>query len=359
MSRRILPALFGATLIAAGLVVLAPQVAHAATTSYPLDCNDPPSYGTQTFYVSPGDTVTFDTVGFDIAYDWMSPTPTFIDPAGATVVLGAGDKFDFFESTNTCTTFFTATVEEAGAETVPPGTLLFTQDITLAETSPEITVAENDGGSGEHLLDGVSTCGLSTDVHGRHVYATLDITVLTGGTYTFRGMASDPAGYYVGLNPYDPMGDPFLAVYSTFDPTNPDADLVGCNDDLNDVGASNDAEYLADGTIIEGHQPFFSAAFTPGQYTLVLMTWEDMSTSDFATGFSQWEDDSFAIGDKTDTFQLWGPVGGLALGHVTPAGPALAATGSAVDPIALVGGGIAVLGGLAILIAAGRRRRSL
>lgn len=232
---------------------------------------------------------------------------------------------------------------------MPDGGLLFTKDISITSPAAQILVTENDGGSGEHLLGGVSTCGLSTEVSGAHVYGTLDITVLKDGTYTFKGLYTAPGGYYVGLNPYDPIGDPFLAVYSSFDPEAPDAGIVGCNDDLNDLGAEPDAVYRADGSIIEGHVPYFSAALTPGQYTLVLMTWEDLSSENFDAGYAPWRDRDFQLGTKSTTFELWGPAGGLALGHV-----ALAATGveTGYGFAGLAAAGV----GLVLLVVARRRR---
>ncbi|MEQ1736664.1 MAG: hypothetical protein ABL886_09725, partial [Rhodoglobus sp.] len=68
--------------------------------------------------------------------------------------------------------------------------------------------------------------------------------------------------------------------------------------------------------------PYFATALAPGQYTLVLMTWEDLSSSDFDAGYAPYDDLDFAAGTKSTTFELWGPVGGITLGHL-----ALAATG--------------------------------
>ncbi|NDA81409.1 MAG: hypothetical protein EBX92_09930, partial [Actinobacteria bacterium] len=42
------------------------------------------------------------------------------------------------------------------------------------------------------------------------------------------------AGEYLG-NDTNPIGDSFLALYSSFDPTNPDEGVIGCNDDLNNL----------------------------------------------------------------------------------------------------------------------------
>lgn len=347
---RRLSALAVGVLALAGAVAAAPLAASAATTSYTLDCetlvNDY-SY----FPVVPGDTVTLEVTGFDSYYDYVGGSTVAVDETGDTLVLGAGSEINLYSDSGPCTASFYAWVFEAAPETVPSGSHLFTEDITIPLGAPQMTLTEDE--DDEHFLGGDEDCGLSTYVHGIHVYGTLEVTVTTAGTYTFRGMRSTPAGDYVPINAFDPIGDPMLAVYSSFDPANPDAGVVGCNDDLNDIGDENDAEYLSDGTIIEGHQPWFSAALAPGNYTLVLMTWEDLSDEDLADGFAPYSELNFAIGAKTTTFELWGPEGGLALGH---AAPALAATGVDATPIAAAGA-LVLLAGFAA-IGAARRRRS-
>jgi hypothetical protein len=347
------PAAIAATiLLSAGIVFLAPASANAATTSLTLDCDSVP-YHSQTLYVAPGDSYTFALTGFDTVYDNNAGTDiAVLNPAGDSYEVFSGDYIEFYDNAGTCGDYFDIEVLDAGTETVPSGSLLFTQDITISASPSEIVVTETSGG--EHYLGGLPTCGLSTDIDGRHVYGTQTVTVTTAGTFTFRGMVSSPGGYYTGVNPYDPIGDPFLAVYESFDPSQPDNGLIGCNDDLNDIGAFNDAEYLADGTVIEGHQPYFSATLTPGTYTLVLLTWEDLGTTDFAAGYGPWENANFAIGAKVTRFQLWGPAGALALGS---AAAGLANTGVdariGVVGAALIGGGL-LLGGVSV---ARRRRR--
>ena len=264
--------------------------------------------------------------------------------------MGAGDDFDFRDPTMVCVDHFEAYVAEAEPETVPSGSKLFTQAISMASPAGQIDLTENDGGSGEHLLALNPDCGLSTNVSGAHVYGTLDITVLTAGTYTFKALFSNPPGDYVGLNLFDSIGDPFLAVYSNFDPANPDSGVVGCNDDLNDVGTGPDAVYRADNSIIEGHVPYFSAPFAPGHYTLVLMTWADLSSEDFDNGYAPYEERDFEVGTKSTTFELWGPTGGLAL---APA--ALPATG-ADQSYGVVALGATALGLLFMLVAWRRRK---
>jgi hypothetical protein len=339
-------------LLGVGLALSAPLAAGAATSSYDLDCASL-SAGGHSFPVLPGDTVTLNLTGFDSINEFegaVEPAPIGGVPA-ASIVADAGDEFVLYDTT--CLNSFFVSVYEASPETIPSGSLLSTQVISISSPAPQISLVENDGGSGEHLLAGNEDCGLSTDAGGAHVYGTLDITVTTAGTYTFKGLFTTPAGSYTGLNPFDPIEDPFLAVYSEFDPSNPDSGVVGCNDDLNDVGPGNhDAEYRADNSIIEGHVPYFSADLEPGQYTLVLLTWEDLSTSDFDAGTAPYSETDFAVGTKSTTFELWGPTGGIILGHV-----ALAATGVGTG-YGLVGLAAAGLGTVLLLVAVRRRRNA-
>ncbi len=358
-ARRRLSTLAVGVLALAGAVAAAPLAATAATSTstYALDCETQIADWSD-FPVVPGDTVTLEVTGYDSYYDYVGGSTFPLDESGDTLVLESGDQIEL-GSSGACTNTFYAYVFDAAPETVPSGTLLMTEDITIPLDADEINVTED--ADGEHLLGGLDDCDLSTEVHGIHVFGTLDVTVTTLGTYTFRGMRSTPAGDYVPINVFDPIGDPMLAVYSSFDPTNPDAGVVGCNDDLNDIGDENDAEYLSDGTIIDGHQPWFSAELAPGTYTLVLMTWEDLSAENLAAGYAPYSELSFAVGPKTTTFELWGPEGGLTT-EPEPEGPApspepqvLAKTGVDVTPIA-AGGALVLLAGVVILGAARRRR---
>ncbi len=343
-------AAFSATLLGlAGVAIAAPVAATAATTNYTVDCETSITTYAE-FPVAPGNTVTLELTGFDAIYDYNTSLYDTVNPAGDTYEFGAGDEVYFFDDgQDVCAREFYVWVYEAAPETVPSGSHLFTQTITIPLGAGEITVTETE--DDEHTLGGIPSCDLSTEVHGIHVYGTLDITVTTAGTYTFRGMYSTPLGGYVPINAFDPIEDPFLAVYSTFNPASPDSGVVGCNDDANDVNDENDAEYLSDGTIIDGHQPWFSANLAPGTYTLVLMTWEDLSAENLADGYAPYNEEDFVSGPKSTTFELWGPEGGLALGHQ------LAATGTQIDITPLAAGGAAILLlGVGALVVARRRR---
>lgn len=287
-------------------ILASPAAASAETFSYNVDCDALEDSGT-TFYAAAGDTVTLTLTNCstweELDQDW-----NVIDSGstGATEQYATGDFFTLKSATGTFG--FTFNVGSVNPETVPSGELLLTDSITLPANPLELSVgAAND--DGEHLLGGDEACGLAADP-AEHIYATLDITIRTDGTYTFRGIESDPSGGYLPLGEEHPLEDSFLAVYSDFDPNNPDSGVVGCNDDLNDQFSYDNEDFveqLEDGTWMEGHQPYFVADLAAGQYTLVLMTWETMSAADWA---ADWETPA------STTFEMWGPTDGLVKGHV-------------------------------------------
>jgi LPXTG-motif cell wall-anchored protein len=346
-------------------VVLIAPAANAATTPFELDCGEYANIGSN-FPVVPGDNVTFTLINCNQIEEYIGgvePAPIAGVPA-TTIVADAGDQF-VVGNTGIASLYFVG-ITEAAPETVPDGSLLYTADITIPLGASEITVANNSDGGGEHLLNELDECGIESSATGVHVYATLDITVNTAGTYTFRGIASTPAGRTgTPFGAFDPIQDPFLALYTSFDPAHPDLGTVGCNDDADSLGPEYDLQYTADGTFIDGHQPYVVAPdLSAGRYTLVLMTYEELSAAEMASGYSASSDQTFAIGPKTDTFQLWGPVDGLTVGEVDPAEvivdppaePTLPSTGGESAPfwIGLMGVGL----GAVLVVAVGIQRRS-
>ena len=204
----------------------------------------------------------------------------------------------------------------------------------------------------EISIGGIEGCEIKP---GEHVYATQSFTVSIAGEYTFRVTGVDPVSGY-----FDPLADitaselddPMLALYSTFNTLDPADNIVGCNDDLNDLEfggqdyGDNDFNLTAQGDFVEGHKSYFTTTLDPGDYMLVFTTWDNISGAD-------WAEETPDGG--TVYFDLWGPAGGLDLTDVPPisvAPPAdpksLAATG--VDPsfglwsaLFLVGAGAAIL----------------
>jgi hypothetical protein len=167
-----------------------------------------------------------------------------------------------------------------------------------------------------HNLGGDATCELES---GEHVYTTHTVSVSASGEYTFRVVTTDPLTEDVVAWGDDslPIGDPYVAVYSTFDPNNPDSNIVGCNDDGDYNGSGT--EYLGGTSATIGHTylvedefPQFVKTLDAGTYTLVLTTYREYSTA-------AWNGASFPA--QSATFELWGPEGAFALpdtGFATP-----------------------------------------
>jgi hypothetical protein len=211
----------------------------------------------------------------------------------------------------------------------PVGTLRQSGDITIAATpTVEMTLTDNTGDGG-HYLGGDENCALSI---GAHAYTTGTLTVDGSGDYSIRVVNTNPltdstAGWGADI----PMNDPFLAVYSSFDPTNPDANVVGCNDDGSNNNGDLPGDYPDQGAtlspkyLINGLYPWFSSKLAAGSYTYVLTTYS-------AYGISDWEG-----GAQAATIEVWG------------LDDSLANTGAADVPAWVTFGGLAlVIVGLAL-----------
>ncbi len=173
----------------------------------------------------------------------------------------------------------------------PVGTLRQSGDITIAATPTLEMTTDGD-------LAGDENCAMST---GAHAYATGTLTVDRSGTYSIRVVNTNPltdstAGWGADI----PMSDPFLAVYSSFDPANPNANVVGCNDDGSNNRGDEPGDYpdygatLSPKYLINGLYPWFSAKLAAGSYTYVLTTYS-------AYGIANWEG-----GAQTATIEVWG-----------------------------------------------------
>jgi len=363
-------ALAAGAFVAAGAAVF-PTAAQAATTGYAVDCDDA-NTGYGYAFVLPDDTVTLTLSRCDAAQTLSGSFDAAAWSAGSTAVLRAGDVVQFSDTGGARAT---VSVQEAPPADIPAGELLLTEQISLGPDSGEIVVADNTGTSVHRLADDEGCAVFARGAESSHVYGTLDVTVTTSGVYTFRGIGSDPAGSRAVLfGDYDPIQDPFLAVYDAFDPTSPDDGVIGCNDDQSDLGDRDTAQFLSDGTLVDGRQPMFQAALEPGTYTLVLLTYVSLTAEELAAG-SGVDAGTFAPGEKSVTFQLWGPAGGLIVapaseaapqpssaGTVAAAAPAapapeLAATGAGAESATVGWAGIALV--LAGLVLSFVRRRIL
>ncbi|WP_294181984.1 hypothetical protein [uncultured Schumannella sp.] len=243
----------------------------------------------------------------------------------------------------------------------PTGSLIVTTRVTMPIVIDDFAVALSETGS-DYDLGGYSSCQMEA---GYHPYQALPITISTDGDFTFRVIDVTPVDEDVQWGqPYYPSQDFFLAVYTAFDPANPEANLVACNDDRPDDNVS----FVNDGVdyISEDQAPEFVSPLTAGEYTLVLTTFRSTSSDDWANGeFSTWS----GVSDTTWTptamsalFELWGPAGSIALATDDDADaeaePELAATGTETGAV-VVGVMLVAAGGiLALLKARGTRRRA-
>jgi hypothetical protein len=95
--------------------------------------------------------------------------------------------------------------------------------LTLPVQATDVSVTVDGGQTftvASDPLDGVDGCDIET---GGHSYATQDIVTGTAATYTMAALSAGTT-----------IADPFLAIYSpSFDPDDPTANLVTCDDDRN------------------------------------------------------------------------------------------------------------------------------
>ena len=231
-----------------------------------------------------------------------------------TVSIPAGGYAEFADSGTL--TGFTIYSDLVLPEHTPSGQLLLTEDATI-DAEPLVFDAGADTDGGDHALAGNPQCYLGVYSGSEHVYGTIEITIAKAGKYTFRNVTTDPVGGYEG-DTYHPIEDPFFALYSSFDPANPDDGVVGCNDDLNDrfgYGAlfADIAEITGAGVFMDGHRPYFSARLEPGTYTLLYTTYEPISLANWLSG----NEGEYAVGAATGTFEMWGPADSICLSSDT------------------------------------------
>lgn len=293
-------------------------------------------------------------------------------PAGVVTITITGDvniDFEDIDGISTDPEFdidIDVYIADAGVD--PDSTLLATEEVTLELTAPETMIREEmigdpvgDEGNGDIHIGGFETCQVEP---GLHVYTTLDFTVLVDGTYDFRAVGVSPADEDLNWGvPEYPSSDPFVAIYSAFDPADPEANVLGCNDDGDDTGFAEidalwedvDALETPGGFIIDDQWPWFRTDLEPGDYTLVYMPFSAMGTDDFNIGeFDESSDNSFLSWEpiaQSVTYEMWGPEGGIAFPDE------LADTG--VEPALALWSGLALAGtGVAITVARRRTQRS-
>lgn len=320
-------------------LVATPIAANAANVgTYSADCIALAGEN-ELFYAGAGDTVTLNLTNCAF-FEKLDADYNQVDTGSTTssITLDPGFSYNFVSDTNVG---FSAEVGFIMPATVPSGELLISQDIVMPASPKEFTLGP-DNGDGEHALDGNEDCLIETNRSHKQIYTTQRIKVSVAGEYTFRNVGTEPIGKYMRGGTEHPFEDTFLALYTSFNPSRSDDNVVGCSDDLNDLFSYDNEmfyEDLGSGITMEGHQPYFSATLTPGYYTLVLTTWDAVTASQWRAG--NIDGDRFTRGSALAKFQMWGPAGGLEL--------------AAPEVLANTGGSVSVLplGISALLMAAG------
>lgn len=240
-------------------------------------------------------------------------------------------------------------------------TLLATETLTFPLGVADMMVREAEIGGLDVFLGEVSTCEVEP---GQHIYRNLDFTVTASGEYDFRAVSVNPMDedMYWMAEEY-PNSDPFMVLYEDFNPNDPEAGVVGCNDDSEDNdtaeieaywGPADDSLLTGTNYITDDQWPWYRTTLDPGNYSLVIMTPETISTADFDAGQNGATSNNSDTWDpiaQSTTYEMWGPEGGIVLGFEE-----LAPTGG-VNPSFALWAGLGVVGiGVAMTVA---RRREI
>lgn len=255
---------------------------------------------------------------------------------------------------------FGATAAQAATIADPQGVLLDTVDATMTSDTPTLDLSNSAGYVANGYLGGDSQCTLDNINFNNsgpiRRYVELPIIVTKGGHFTFRIVNQSPD--YDGQNDKNPVSDPFLALYGTFNTSDLDAGLVGCNDDayfsaLTTSWSNGDTFPTNEVFNTNDRWSHFEAELEPGAYSAIFTTF--IATDSINSG--NW---SYP---QTVTFEYWGPecsIEGAACGSAEVPSAALAETGideatmSTVASFALM----TALAGLTVLVARRRRARN-
>lgn len=158
----------------------------------------------------------------------------------------------------------------------PQGDLL--EELTMeipAAASADLVVADDPlyyDAFGDLELGGVTDCGITA---GNHFYDEAEVVIENAGIYSFRIADLDPASQDVDFSQdarY--LEDPFLALYSSFNPADGHQGVVGCNDD-SDLDGVSFYYITSSGTMMSDRYSQYTVELQPGTYTLVLTSYDD------------------------------------------------------------------------------------
>lgn len=349
MSIRKTFSIVGTTLLAVGSLLAFPVAANAAALTVTVDCATDEDVAVT---MEPGDTLTVTTVNCvsgisdwnvddgslyslelaDVDADLTAGSELVVSSPAAGV--GISDWIEFQGAGR----YVTLDIDLIPVVENPPESLITTQDATIDGTSPEtldFTSVDFWWDDNDHSAGGQHFVGGNEDecdvLAGQHEYGTLEFSISTAGTYTFRVVGVTPADPDVDPDAVQnyPTNDPYLALYSSFNASSPDSHVVGCNDDRDYLS------YNTDDVLLDEQWSEFSAELEPGNYTLVYMSWGT---------YEDWAAETEGL-DQVAHFEFWGPADGLSMGHN------LASTGTnAVTPLNGLGF-VLILAGAGLLIA--------
>lgn len=194
----------------------------------------------------------------------------------------------------------------------PLGVLLDEEVATIPSTMDETTF----GDPSDFGINGYMLAGNCEVLAGTHAYATSDLSISEAGDYAIRVVGQSPEGdLFHPNNEYNPYDDSVMVVYSSFDPTAVDENIVGCADQMVPYG-DEDFDWFTDssGHLLSTNWPYIDyMSLDAGTYTVVYLTYNPMTSDDWAIG-----DDGYATWDTattfSSTFELWGPANGGYIG---------------------------------------------
>ncbi len=229
-------------------------------------------------------------------------------PTTGSFVIHPNTHLEIGDTTVSFTLISTVLIPTVGN---PSGSLGGTRTLDLPASGASVFTLPGSTGN-DYNLGGNTDCGLE---EGDHVYTAATVTVGTGGEITFRYVSSDPLSEDIAdLSTLGVMTDPYLAVYTSFDPANPDANVVGCDDDSDLASEYTDPTspwyqwewtyFSQAGQLLTPRFPQFTSNLQPGTYTIVLTSYRTISSADW---ISQSE------GPVSSQIELWGPEGAFEL----------------------------------------------
>ena len=209
-------------------------------------------------------------------------------------VVSSGDR---------STSFFVVWTSLAVEIDDPQGELLDIVDFLIpGDATPDLVVDDDPqywNSDDELLLGGVTECHIEP---GDHFYGSSIINVETAGTYTFRLADLDPDSEDVdNTQPNRYLTDPFLALYSSFDPDNGHLGVVACDDD-SDLDLDSSFYITSSNTLMSDRYPQLTAELQPGVYTLVLTSFDPESAFILVAAPASAADAIASVADPKGTF---------------------------------------------------------